>query len=101
MSRLRDWGAGPTGPFSIYCIETKGVKLNPVFGGWKLAGRDLGVFSGFSRICTPEGQENFGFSALFSAIWAFSCHFLIFVPFSHLNQETKQKKEGTKFQNFL
>jgi hypothetical protein len=25
----------------------------------------LGVFRGFSQICTPEGQENFGFPALF------------------------------------
>ncbi|MBR7058131.1 MAG: hypothetical protein IKI35_05340 [Stomatobaculum sp.] len=41
----------------------------------KLAGRDLGVFSGFSRTCTPEGQENFGFPALFS------CHLGVFLRF--------------------
>jgi len=61
----------------------------------------LGVFSGFSKICSLEEQENFAIPALFFVIWAFSCHFLIFVPFLPPNQEAKQKKKGTKFQNFL
>ena len=41
---VTDWGAGDAGTL--------------------LTGT-LGVFRGFSQICTPEGQENFGFPALF------------------------------------
>ena len=37
--------------------------------------RRLGVFSGFSEICTPEGQENYGFPAFFF------CHLGVFLPF--------------------
>ena len=37
--------------------------------------RRLGVLSGFSEICTPEGQENYGFPALFF------CHLGVFLPF--------------------
>ena len=35
----------------------------------------LGVFSDFLQICTPEGQENFGFPALLL------CHLGVFLPF--------------------
>ena len=62
-------------------------------GCFKLArGADLGVLSGFSEICTPEGQENFGFPALFLAWWAFFNQFLIFVPLFYQKQGYKTDK---------
>ena len=41
----------------------------------QVCGTGLGVFRGFSQTCSPEGQENFGFPALFFCLMG------VFLPF--------------------
>jgi len=53
----------------------------------------------FQKFVPLEGRKTTAFLPFFSAIWAFSCHFLIFVPFSCQLRAVKQEQKGTKMKN--
>ena len=59
-----------------------------------------GVFHGFSQICTPEGQEDFGFPALFPVLWAFFWTIPEFCTLFRLEQECKTEEKGYKTEDF-
>jgi hypothetical protein len=66
----------------------------------KPRGADLGVFHGFLQICSPEGQESFGFSALYF------CHLGVFLPFPDFcslflsDTGLRNRRKGNKNEDF-
>ena len=53
----------------------------------------------FQKFVPLKGRKTSVFLPFFSAIWAFSRHFLIFVPFSCQLGVAKQEQKGTKMKN--
>ena len=62
---------------------------------------DLGVFSGFLKICSLLRQENRRFPAFFPAIWAFLKHLQNFVPFFTLPTGVRKGQKGTNLKNIF